>query len=118
MASVPQGLWRQNTNLVSMFPKVHVDSISESQGDSDLPMDGWRVVRKSAALGALVACYHGCDGVALFVVAHPARRIQGVIATPRRVCLTVPIIQRSAAGGSRHEIVKTYCRLTSPTRRQ
>jgi len=34
-------------------------------------------------------------------------RIQGVIATRRRVCLTVPIIQGSAAGGSRHEIVET-----------
>lgn len=43
-------------------------------------------------------------------------RIQGAIATLRRVCLTVLIIQGSAAGGSRHEMVETYCRLASPTR--
>jgi len=46
------------------------------------------------------------------------RWFQGAIASHQRVCLTVPIIEGSAVGGSRHEIVETYCRLTSPTRQQ
>jgi len=44
--------------------------------------------------------------------------IQGAVATPRRACLTVPIIQGSAAGGSRHEMVQTHRRLTFTTRQQ